>query len=174
MRNYVLPIFLFSYLSTISPNISEQNVKQSINYSDFTLDTKELALYKSNTKNNPFNIRASKSNNWVGKVTDTSYVFEAFQSRELGIRAGLRLIRNYGKNHKLTTISRVITKYAPKNENDTERYINNVSKLTGFEKNQQIDLTDATTLIAMANAISICEGNAVSKDELAKVYVKYF
>lgn len=48
--------------------------------------------------NNPFNIKMSNKNNWLGKVkhsSNTDGTFEQFISMKYGLRAGVRLLKNY-------------------------------------------------------------------------------
>lgn len=75
--------------------------------------------------NNPFNIRIS-SNNWYGKLPSSERKdkeFEEFSSMIYGVRAGLILIKNYIKKHDCDTIEKIITRFAPPSENNTDNYI---------------------------------------------------
>lgn len=98
--------------------------------------------------NNPLNIRESERNEWRGelplalnKVFDAD--FESFSNPVYGYRAGAVLLRNYKKMYGLNTISQIITKFAPSNENNTAAYIASVSKQTGIDANQPLTLNDA-------------------------------
>lgn len=93
--------------------------------------------------NNPLNIR--KGCNWLGeKAVQTDPVFEQFVSIEYGIRAGLKLIRNYilGKNatgRKLDTVDAICRRWAPPVENDTEHYIRCVAAMAELHRFEKID-----------------------------------
>ncbi len=77
--------------------------------------------------NNPLNIRIG--NNWMGeKVPNTDGTFEQFESMPYGIRAALKIIYNYMHKYKLNTIRKIISRWAPRNENMTNEYIYYVSK----------------------------------------------
>ena len=80
--------------------------------------------------NNPFNIRKSKSH-WLGELclnSDPDFVI--FRNMDFGVRAGVKLLSNYIRKFKdsvtgvrINTISRIILRFAPNSENDSERYI---------------------------------------------------
>ena len=118
--------------------------------------------------NNPGNIRHG-SNKWQGaspEKTDASFV--TFLSPEYGIRALAVLVKNYMIKHKLDTITGIISRWAPSNENDTTSYINSVAKKTGFKPNEKLTPTP-DTLIKLAKAI-IHHENGIQPyhDELIK------
>lgn len=86
--------------------------------------------------NNPLNIR--KGNNWKGeRPNQTDKAFEEFESMEMGVRAGFYLIRKYmtgynGLTEKFNTIEKIIRRWAPASENNTQAYIDTVAKKTGI------------------------------------------
>ena len=77
--------------------------------------------------NNPLNIRKT-SNTYQGEVMSKDKSFEAFKSMAYGYRAAFKLLYNYYDKYKLNTIRKMITRWAPNNENDTKAYIGVVSK----------------------------------------------
>lgn len=77
-------------------------------------------------KNNPFNIRYDKSNNWKGQEGHTKG-FCNFISLDYGLRAGFIILRNYVYKKDLWTVQKVIERYAPSSENNTSAYISFVS-----------------------------------------------
>ena len=105
--------------------------------------------------NNPGNIRLS-STKWQGQVapaqqTDSSFV--QFSNAIYGIRALAKILSNYASQYGLTTISGIISRWAPSSENDTSAYINAVSAQTGFPPDQSLDLTDPSVLANLTAAI---------------------
>jgi hypothetical protein len=80
--------------------------------------------------NNPGNLRISDEA-WEGKVPraqNTDGAFEQFTSYAYGVRALIKLLRNYIKKG-IASIGRIVTTYAPpKDHNHTENYINFVLK----------------------------------------------
>jgi hypothetical protein len=116
--------------------------------------------------NNPGNIRRTPIN-WKGKVKNSNNPFEIFTSLAFGTRALFMQIRtdlNRGNN----TIEKLISKYAPATENQTNKYITNVARFTGFLPNQILKPTKAN-LYKLAAAISKQEtGTALTNSELNK------
>ena len=117
--------------------------------------------------NNPLNIRRGKSQ-WQGlKAQQTDASFCQFESLEWGWRAAFYLLtRTYYINYRLYTIRKIISKWAPPNENNTEAYIQNVSRLTGIAPDETIGIPtiDAARWIAVGIAMAIQE-NGLSKRE---------
>ena len=82
--------------------------------------------------NNPMNIRVCKANNWVGKIKKNKRdkEFEEFTDMMYGVRAGIRIIRNYVRNYGISNIKELIERWAPEEDgNDTTSYINYVVKV---------------------------------------------
>jgi hypothetical protein len=65
-------------------------------------------------------------------------------------------LASYGKQG-VNTISDVISKWAPPNENDTQAYIKDVSQRLGIPPNQKIDLTNPLQRQALSTAIALHE-----------------
>lgn len=101
-----------------------------------------MALPRGIRNNNPLNIR--KGNNWQGErnpQTDTQ--FEEFESMVMGVRAGIKLVRNYidgniSSGKPCRTITDLITRWAPPLENHTDAYIRVVATQTGIHPYQRI------------------------------------
>jgi hypothetical protein len=69
--------------------------------------------------------------------------FQQFSTPEEGIAAADKNLQIYGEKHGINTLRGVISRWAPTTDkNDTESYINTVSKKIGLDPNQQIDLSD--------------------------------
>jgi hypothetical protein len=111
--------------------------------------------------NNPFNIRKTAIK-WQGKAAvslDAS--FETFTTVEQGIRAGALDIRGdirKGKN----TVRTLINEFAPPHENNTDAYINFVSKIVGVTPDTILQDTPAT-IYKLAAAIIAHENKAVDR-----------
>jgi len=73
--------------------------------------------------NNPGNIRFNTANNWQGQAGPGDGGFVKFTTRQFGWRALASLIRTYKERYQLDTVRKIIGKFAPPNENDTEAYI---------------------------------------------------
>jgi len=104
--------------------------------------------------NNPGNIRwGDEWQGLVGKSQRTDKSFCQFTSPEYGIRAMIVILRNYQSKYGLRTITGMIKRWAPPNENDTQAYINSVAQATGTNADRPIDLNDSRKLFPLLQAI---------------------
>lgn len=104
--------------------------------------------------NNPGNIRWGDE--WKGLVPEaqrTDKAFCQFKAPEFGIRAMIIILRNYQSKYGLKTITGIIKRWAPPNENDTQAYIRSVAQATGTDSDKPIDLTDSRKLFPLLQAI---------------------
>lgn len=104
--------------------------------------------------NNPGNIRWG--DDWKGLVptaqrTDKSFC--QFISPEYGIRAMIIILHNYQRKYGLNTVSDIIKRWAPPNENNTQAYINSVAQATGVTPEQRIDTSDSRFMMNLLQAI---------------------
>ena len=117
---------------------------------------------------NPLNIRRSKEQ-WKGLAErQQDAAFCQFKSLEYGWRAAFYLLtRTYYHKHRLYTIRTIIRRWAPESENNTEAYIQNVSKLTGILPDEPLGIPSEqpTRWIALGAAMAIQEngGKCVAK-----------
>lgn len=106
--------------------------------------------------NNPLNIRIG--NVWLGEVqnpTDTE--FEQFVSMEYGLRAGFVLLRRYIRHYKLDTITAIISRWAPRSENDTNAYIRKVADTMGIPADKPLTFEDKATMCKLVDAMCLVE-----------------
>ena len=75
---------------------------------------------------------------------------------QTGLAALDKNLQSYG-NQGINTISGVISKWAPPNENDTQAYIKDVSQRLGIPPNQKIDLSNPLHRQALSTAITLHE-----------------
>lgn len=101
-------------------------------------------------KFNPLNIRNSSGFSWNGQSGSTRG-FADFVSTEMCRRAGLYLLRRSYRRAGCFTIEKILYRWAPQSENDTENYIKFVCGLTGFKRNDHMvfDSDFAALLAAM-------------------------
>ncbi|CDM21631.1 predicted internal virion protein D [Citrobacter phage CR8] len=109
--------------------------------------------------NNAGNIRVSKDQ-WQG-ATGSDGEFVTFETPEHGIRALSKNLLSY-QRQGFDSVGKIISRWAPPNENDTEAYINNVVSATGLQRDQALDLNDPSTLAALARAIMVQENGAAN------------
>ena len=115
---------------------------------------------------NPLNIRHGKSQ-WVGmreKQTDKQFV--QFTARVYGYRAAFVLLRGYiGKGKD--TIGKIIAKRAPSSDgNNTQSYINYVSKTTGINASHALKWEDKNDLVEIVRSMAHMESGIIESKEL--------
>lgn len=107
--------------------------------------------------NNPLNIR--KGNNWKGeRHPQKDKAFEEYESMEMGVRAGFKLIKNYmsgynGLTQKFNTIEKIVRRWAPPSENNTRKYIERVSQLSGIPSRQILSFSQRNYMVAIVDAM---------------------
>jgi len=107
--------------------------------------------------NNPGNIRISTTK-WQGEIIPSAdKSFKQFTSMSYGYRAMLKLIRNYRILYELDTIRKIVSRWAPPNENKTNAYINFVSKYTGYQPDTVISVYKREQMVIIAAAITLQE-----------------
>jgi hypothetical protein len=105
--------------------------------------------------NNPFNLRVP------GSKTD----FQVFPTQQDGINAGLaQIVRDNTPvaqgGHGLSTLTQIISSYAPPTENNTAAYIQTVATAAGIDPNAPIDLQHNPDLLQkIGQAMASVEGN---------------
>lgn len=110
-------------------------------------------LTRGELNNNPCNIRKS-GNTWLGKIISSQDKdFEQFDTAIDGIRAAAKLIISYYRFHQLSTITQIVSRWAPTNENDTSAYINDVAAQMPVAVDESLNLLDATVLAKLVKAI---------------------
>lgn len=124
-------------------------------------------------KNNPFNIRFSRNNLWIGQIGKTNG-FVDFSDIEYGIRAAALLIMRSYRSKGILTISEIINRYAPKSENNTSVYIEFVcSHLGVFPFDIPSDFNQYVDLLHWMSVMEVGRENAVSVLEIKAVCYKY-
>ena len=120
--------------------------------------------------NNPLNIRRCKDQ-WKGlRAQQTDPSFCQFESLEYGWRAAFYLLtRTYYHKYRLYTIRMIINKWAPPNENQTLKYIENVCRLTGIGLDEPIGIPSdqPERWMAVGMAMAIQENGTESLDYFA-------
>ena len=113
--------------------------------------------------NNPCCIRLTKTQ-WLGQVSNPAErTFVTFSSRLYGYRAVFVILRTYiGHGHD--TIGKIIRRWAPDVENDTQAYINYVSRTTGIKADRVLRSTDRTELITIVRSMIQVESAYIEKN----------
>lgn len=120
--------------------------------------------------NNPLNIR--KGNHWIGeRVNQKDPAFEEFTTLTYGIRAALKLIRNYivaGYN----TPRKIIARWAPPIENVTDKYIEVACKLANLDPDTMLSPSDSEKIQQLVYGMSYVEnGRKLAKEDIARAAV---
>jgi len=109
--------------------------------------------------NNPLNIR--KGNNWQGELSPQSdAAFEQFSGMVWGLRAGFKVLKTYMQRApRCNTLADIINRWAPPSENDTQAYIDFVSRKTGIPPTMRLDFRESTKMVAIITAMCQMESN---------------
>ncbi|WP_448511667.1 structural protein [Photorhabdus laumondii] len=111
--------------------------------------------------NNPGNIRWG--DDWQGLMpasqrTDKSFC--QFVGPEYGLRAMVKVIRNYNNKYGINTVSGIISRWAPASENNTDAYINHVCKGTGVTRDQVVDVFNKVFMTELIKSIITMENGS--------------
>ena len=126
--------------------------------------------------NNPFNMdfnpAAFERDPWRGECgleDHSSPRFTTFESPVYGIRAGVKLIRNYKRLYGLDTVRGILDRFAPAVENNTDAYINHVAGAIGCGPDDPFDCDDPDVMLKLARAIirHECGGHEYDEQTLA-------
>jgi len=105
--------------------------------------------------NNPLNIR---HNNEVfqGEIKGSDKSFKTFVSMPYGYRAAFVMLATY-LSRGWNTIEKIVTRWAPPAENNTEKYIANVERWSGIQRNKELTAVDGADYILIVAAMSFEE-----------------
>lgn len=107
--------------------------------------------------NNPCNIRIS-TDKFQGEVQPSGdKEFKQFETMTYGYRAAFRILRTYINNYKCDTIRKIISRFAPSNENHTESYIRVVSERSGIPENDTVYADNREMMVRIVAAMSYVE-----------------
>lgn len=133
------------------------------NYDIEIMETNEN-LPRGYRNNNPLNIDYKTFNAWKGKILpNTDGRFEQFENMAYGYRAALVLLRNYIKKYGCNTIAKIIARWAPENENNTDGYIQRVCNTLGVPANTPVTTNDRALLCDLVYAMSLVENGYKDK-----------
>ena len=107
--------------------------------------------------NNPGNIRKN-SDFFRGEVRPSKdKSFKQFESMPYGYRAVFRILTNYRNRYGLDTIRKMIERWAPDIENNTDAYIQTVSEESGIPADDIIYADNREMMIRIVAAMSRVE-----------------
>ena len=106
---------------------------------------------------NPLNIRIN-SDKFQGEIQPSGdKEFKQFETMAYGYRAAFRILKTYINNYKCDTIRKIISRFAPANENHTENYIRVVSERSGIPADDPIYADNREMMIRIVAAMSYVE-----------------
>lgn len=131
---------------------------------------KQKVIPRGLRNNNPLNIRIG--NTWLGeREHPTDNEFEEFVSLAYGLRAAFIILRRYIRRYNLNTVRLIVERWAPRNENETEKYIQFVCKDTGLMPDTTIRYANEKTMCKLVGAMAFVEcGQRIEQDEIIKGY----
>lgn len=125
--------------------------------------TKQLP--RSARNNNPGNIDHNPRNKWVGimPLAQRSPAqlkeprFEIFESPVYGFRAIAVLLQTYQDKYGCNTVRKIIGRWAPTVENNTDAYVAEVAKAVKVRADDEIDVHQYSYMRPLVEAIAIHE-----------------
>ena len=123
---------------------------------------------------NPLNIRYNINNQWRGQLGEHRG-FCKFKSISFGFRAAFVLIGNYLKTGA-DTIEKIISRWAPPHENNTEAYIRFVCEQTSIERNEKLSnvtIDDYWNKIIILKAMARMECGLIVDEQQINLYINY-
>lgn len=116
--------------------------------------------------NNPGNIRRN-SDVFQGEISPSrDKEFKQFKTTPYGYRAVFKILSNYYRIYRLTTIRKMIGRWAPENENNTEAYIKAVSDYAGIGPDDLISFDREQMIRIVAGMSRVENGREADMSEV--------
>ena len=112
---------------------------------------------------NPGNIRINGDKFQGEIIPSQDKEFKQFETMAYGYRAIFKILGNYQRNYKLDTIRKMISRWAPENENDTLAYVMTVSDRSGISPDEPVSADNREMMVRIVAAMSFVE-NGVEAD----------
>ncbi|MBO5697996.1 MAG: structural protein P5 [Alistipes sp.] len=117
--------------------------------------------------NNPGNIRLSATRFKGEVVPSKDSAFKQFSAVEYGYRAIFVLLDTYARRYGLTTIRKMISRYAPPTENFTDGYVRFVCRRSGIGADERVDSRSPRDMVPIVAAMAEIEnGENPSIDDI--------
>ena len=128
-----------------------------------------MPLPRSVRNNNPGNLIYVPTIKWLGQTgpEDGQGRFAKFATPQHGWRACAKQIMTYKERYGLNTIRKIIDRWAPPNENNTEMYIRRVATALNVSPDETISVQDFATMKELVQAIADVESGGYKWDEKA-------
>lgn len=118
--------------------------------------------------NNPGNIEDGPFARSLPGYAGTDGRFALFDTPEAGRAANDALMQRYGQQG-LNTPLKIISRYAPPGENDTQAYAEAVASALGVRVNDPIDLSDPAVRSAVFDAINVTENGPQAEQDVTQL-----
>lgn len=120
--------------------------------------------------NNPLNIRIG--NTWLGEVPfPTESEFEQFVNILYGLRAAFCILRRYIRRYQSNTIRKIVSRWAPRVENDTDLYCGFVAQRCNVNPDAVVNYLDEELMVNIVRAMAKFEcGEEISADIIRRAY----
>ncbi len=105
--------------------------------------------------NNPLNIRHN-TDVFKGEIKGKDKSFKTFSSMPYGYRAAFVTLASY-LARDFNTVEKIISRWAPQNENNTKAYIAAVVKFSSVPKDKILTASDGIDYILIVSAMSFVE-----------------
>lgn len=112
---------------------------------------------------NPGNIRINGDKFQGEIIPSQDKEFKQFETMAYGYRAIFKILGNYQRNYKLDTIRKMISRWAPENENDTLAYVMTVSDRSGISPDEPVSADNREMMVRIVAVMSYVE-NGVEAD----------
>lgn len=120
-------------------------------------------------RNNPYNIRYSDSNKWLGLIGNDNG-FCTFSTLDCGIRAYFLILRFYALKFNIRTVRDIINRFAPSSENNVKAYLH---FLAPYFTSLDVKLSEHDYLV-LAYFMAIYESKTrISYEQLLRVWNYY-
>jgi len=118
--------------------------------------------------NNPANLRAAAG---YESENTKSGKFAVFPTLDEGVLAAAKQLQIYGKNG-VNNIHDIVSKWAPPEENNTRAYIDHVSRETGRNEFEKLNLNDPKVLAQLISSMSVKEGmgDRLNVDKVTQIF----
>lgn len=100
-----------------------------------------------------YNDNVARHNPGGMRLPGQSTGFASYATDEAGVAAIARQLSIYGSRGN-DTISGIVNKYAPSNENDVAAYVRDMSSTTGFQPGEHLKLSDNGVMSKLVSAIT--------------------
>lgn len=113
--------------------------------------------------NNPGNIRVN-TDHFQGEIKPSEdKAFKQFKTMSYGYRAMLKMLQNYKQNRGCNNLRKMISRWAPENENNTNAYILYVAEFAGISPDEEVNTSDRELMCKIAAGMSRIENGREAK-----------